>query len=161
MKRSLSIIMLATLSFSAFAAQTDSDTLLLKGKVAKKVSIVVTPAAEAALLDLSSDQTNLVVASVEERANVNAGYKVTITSANGGKLVNGSDDDYSVAYTLKYNSVAVPLISVTAGDNEIPYTTEQLAPIDRSVTISYLGDDVEDMLAGTYSDTVTFAISAN
>lgn len=161
MMKSFALLALATFTFSAIGAATDSDTLFLKGKVNKKVSIVVTPEPGAILLDLSTTQLDLKVASVEERANVNAGYTVTITSANGGKLVNGSDSNYSVDYTLKYNNDPIVLASPAAGENEIPYLTEQLAPIDRDVTISYAGDEEEDMLAGNYTDTVTFAISAN
>lgn len=163
MKKSLSIMLLATLSFGAFAAPvlTDSDTLVLKGSVDKKVSIVVTPDANAILLDLTASPTDLKVADVTEKANVSAGYKVTITSANAGKLVNEDDNTESISYTLKYEGAAIELISPAAGNNEVEYLTKQLQPVDREVTISYTGDEEEDLLAGDYSDTVTFAISAN
>ena len=163
MKKTLAILTLATLSFGAFAAPvlTDSDTLLLKGKVEKKVSIVVTPEANAILLDLTASPVDLKVAEVTEKANVTAGYTVTITSANAGKLVNEDDNTESINYTLKYNGAAIELASPSAGNNEVEYLTKQLQPVDRDVTISYVGDDEEDLLAGDYSDTVTFGIAAN
>lgn len=163
MKNLIAALTLTSLTFSAFAADvlTDSDTLSLKGKVDKKVSIVVTPTASALLLDLSASPGSLKVADVTERANVSAGYKVTITSANGGKLVHESDSSEFVSYDLEYNSNPIVLSNPSAGQNEVSYTARQLQPVDRDVTISYTGRTAESMLAGDYTDTVTFAIAAN
>ena len=82
MKNFLVVTALLTLTTtSAFAATTGS--LLLQGIVAQKVSIVVTPVAVASALDLSTTQSDLKVATVNEQSNSKTGYKVTITSENG------------------------------------------------------------------------------
>lgn len=159
MKKTLAALVLTSLSFSSFSATTDE--LLLKGTVNPFLSIDVLPETISTTLDLSTSQSDLLVAQVRERANVNAGYKVTVTSANQGKLVNALDSNHSVSYSLKYNASAIELIAPAAGNNEISYSTKQLAPIDRAITISYTGQLESDMLAGEYSDTVTFTIAAN
>lgn len=159
MKKFTTALTLTALSLSSFAATTGD--LLLKGTVNPKVSIVVTPETISNTLDLSTSQSDLLVAQVTERANVNAGYKVSITSANAGLLINQIDNAHSVAYSLKYNGEAINLISPDGINNVANYSTKQLMPIDRAVTISYTGAPEEQMLAGDYQDIVTFSISAN
>ena len=166
MKHFIAVLTLTTLSFGAFAvdsASDNSDTLYLKGSVGKKISIKVNPTLAAEALNLVGVQNDVIVAQVTEKANVNAGYKVTITSANGGHLVNQDDNTQSISYTLKYNDALIELESPDNVDNNVAsYSSKQLSPIDREVSISYTGATLEeDMLAGDYDDTVTFSIAAN
>lgn len=147
---------LLALSTSSFAATT--GTLLLQGVVAQKISVTVTPAAAASTLDLASNQTDLAVASVNESSNSKTGYKVTITSANLGKLKRTDGPDV-FAYSLKYNGSAVSL-GTTAGTT-ITNSSASAVNSNKSVTISYTGAAAETMVEGTYADTVTFSIAAN
>ncbi len=72
-------------TLTSMAATT--ATLLLKGTVPQVLSIAVTAEPVASNLPLATTQSNTKVASVNERSNSNTGYKVTISSANQGKLV--------------------------------------------------------------------------
>ncbi len=147
---------LLTLTTTSFAATT--GTLLLQGVVAQKVSLAVTPQAAASALDLSTSQTDLVVASVNEQSNSKTGYKVTISSANLSKLKRTDGADV-VAYTMKYNGSAVALTS--AAGTTLSTSTAASVNANKSVSISYTGATAESMVEGTYADTVTFTIAAN
>lgn len=147
---------LFVLSVSSFAATT--GTLLLQGVVAQKISIAVTPKSAASALDLSSSQTDLEVASVNEKSNSKTGYKVTISSQNLGKLKRTDGADV-FAYSLKYNGAAVSLNS--SSGTTFSNSSASSVNVDKSVTISYNGAAAESMVEGTYADTVTFTIAAN
>ena len=156
MKNLLISTVFLAISMSSFAATT--GTLLLQGSVAQKISLAITPASVASALDLSVSQTDLVVASVNERSNSKTGYKVTITSANLSKLkrTGGSDD---LGYTMKYNGSAVALSS--AAGTTITDSNASTVNTNKNVSISYTGVAAELMVEGTYDDTVTFSIAAN
>ncbi|MDO9183678.1 MAG: fimbrial protein [Bacteriovorax sp.] len=141
---------------SVYAATT--GTLLLRGVVAQKVSLVVTPQSIASTLDLSTSQTDLVVASVNEQSNSKTGYKVTISSANSSKLKRTDGADV-LTYTLKYNGSAVALSSSTG--TTITNSSPSSVNVNKSVSISYTGVAAEAMVEGTYADTITFSIAAN
>jgi hypothetical protein len=85
MKRSLIALAALALTTTSFAATT--GTLLLKGQVGQVLSILVTPETIAATLPLNVSQTDTKVATVNEISNSSTGYKVTISSANLGKLI--------------------------------------------------------------------------
>lgn len=156
MKKLLIAATLLTLTSTSFAATT--GTLLLQGVVAQKISVSVTPAAGASTLDLASNQTDLSVATVNEISNSKTGYKMTITSANLGKLKRTDGSDV-FSYSLKYNGSAVAL-GTTAGTT-ITNSSASAVNANKSVTISYTGAAAETMVEGTYADTVTFTIAAN
>ncbi len=147
-------VTLALASFSVFAAT--SGTLNLKGKVNEKLSILVTPEAVALTLDLEVSANDLKVASVNEKSNSNSGYKISISSANLGKLIRtGGAEEFP--YSIKYDSQVIDLVN---GD-EIVHSSAVVADVDNDVLISYTGIPAEDMVAGNYKDTITFQISAN
>ncbi|MBA2406253.1 MAG: fimbrial protein [Bdellovibrionales bacterium] len=143
---------LALTSLSSIAATT--GTLVLKGVVASKISIEVTPATIASSLPLETSQTNTKVASVREKSNSSSGYKVTISSANLGNLKSGAE---SFAYTLSYDGAALNLASPVVQTHSSPASVNAV----KDVTISYTGVPAEDMVAGDYTDSVTFTIAAN
>lgn len=147
---------LLLLSSASFAATT--GTLLLQGVVAQKISVSVTAASAASTLDLSASQTDLAVASVNEISNSKTGYKMTISSANLGKLKRTDGSDV-FAYSLKYNGSAVALSS--AAGTTITNSSAAAVNANKAVTISYTGSAAETMVEGTYADTVTFTIAAN
>jgi hypothetical protein len=144
------------LTTSAAIAST-SGTLLLKGTVPRSISILVTAESIAANLPLNTTQSNTKVAVVNEKSNSNTGYKVSVSSANQGKLVHQSVSSSTVNYTLRYNASSVNL----ASGQTFTYATGGLANVNRNVDISYTGVPHESLVEGQYSDTVTFTIAAN
>ena len=157
MKKSLAITALIALTTSsAFSATT--GTLLLQGVVAKKVAIVVTPQAVASALDLETSQTDLKVATVNEQSNSKTGYKVTITSANLGKLKR-TDGAEVFAYTIKYGGSAVGLS--TAAGTSFTTATAAAVNVNKDLNLSYSGIAAESMVEGTYADTLTLNIASN
>lgn len=155
MKTIITAIYLLALSTETFSATTGS--LLLQANNPRKISIDVTPVAVASSLDLTTTQTNLKVATIVEKSNSKTGYKVTITSANLGKLKR-EDGAEVFTYTMKLDGSNVSL-STAAGT---VFTRSQTVPVtvSRNITISYTGKSVETMIEGTYSDTVTLDIAA-
>lgn len=152
-------LLLVGLLLGAFSTQAaTTGTLNLIGIIPKKVEITVTPKAAASTLDLTTTATDLSVATVTGKSNVLLGYKITITSANLGKLINsGSASPLAneVAYTMKLDAAAVTLTAPTV----LNFTG--LAPFSKDVNISYTGVDAADYKEGNYTDTVTFSIAAN
>ena len=145
-----------TLAFaSAYAA--NSGNLLLKGTVPRLLDITVTPNSTASALPLDTTQSNTVIASINEKSNSNTGYKVTVSSANQGKLVHQSVTSSVVNYTLRYNANSVNL----ATGQTFTYGTAAAANNNRNVDISYTGVAHDLLIEGDYSDTVTFTIAAN
>lgn len=145
---------LALATLNSMAATT--GTLLLKGTVAPKLSIEVTPEAIASTLPLDISQTSTKVATVREKSNSNTGYKVTISSSNLGNLKRSSGTEL-FPYTLKYNNVALNLASPVVNSHSAAANVN----VTKDVAISYTGVPAEDMVAGDYTDTVTFTIAAN
>lgn len=156
MKNFIALAILTSLSFSAVAAT--SGNLKLKGKVPKKLSIVVTPDPIALNLDLEASPTALLVASVNEKSNSSTGYKITADSLNDGKLVNQSDNTQSVTYSMTYNGASVNLAIVDVVKN---ISASGVYDNNSDVKIAYTGAPHESRVEGNYTDTVTFTISAN
>lgn len=158
MKKIITLSLL-TLSFSAFS-QSQSGQLLLQGTVADLLSISVTPRAGVNdNLDLDSvlgANKEVEVADVREISNHPVGYKVTISSAEGGKL-KGNVGSESVPYLLDYGS-STNLDLATSKD--VTNSAGGFQQVDRIVKVKYQIPTVP-LTAGTYSDTVTFTISTN
>lgn len=155
MKKFFALALITTMTTTAFAATT--GTLLLKGIVPRLVNITVTAETIAANLPLETTQSNTKVATVNEQSNSNTGYKVTISSANAGKLVHQSVSSSSVAYTARYNNSAVNLASAQT----ITYSSSASVNANRNFDISYTGVPHENLIEGNYQDTLTFTIAAN
>ncbi len=157
MKKLIAVTALLTLSTtSVFAATT--GTLLLQGIVAQKVSVVVTPLSVASALDLSTTQADLKVGAVNEQSNSKTGYKMTITSANLGKLKR-TDGAEVFSYSLKYGGSSVGL-STSAGST-FTNSSSAIVNVNKDLNISYTGVAAESMIEGTYQDTLTLNIAAN
>lgn len=157
MKKLLIATTLLTLSTTAFSATT--GTLLLQGVVAKKVAIVVTAESVASALNLETTQSDLKVATSNEQSNSKVGYKVTVKSANLGKLKR-TDGSEVFAYTLKYGGTAVGL-STAAGSVVTNTSSAASVNVNKDIAISYTGVAAESMVEGTYSDTLTLDIASN
>lgn len=155
MKKFFAVALLTTMTSSAFAAT--SGTLLLKGIVPRLVNITVTAETVAANLPLETTQSNTKVATVNEQSNSNTGYKVTVSSANAGKLVHSTVSSSSVAYTARYNNSAMNLASAQT----VTYSSSASVNANRNFDISYTGVPHENLIEGNYQDTITFTIAAN
>ena len=151
----LLLTLASVLTTTAFAAT--SGTLLLKGTVPRIINLTVTAETLAANLPLDTTQNNSKVATVNEQSNSNTGYKVTISSANAGKLVHSTVSSSSVPYTIRYNSQSLNL----ASSQSVTYSSAASVNANRNVDISYTGVPFENLIEGTYQDTVTFTIAAN
>lgn len=153
MKKTLALA-LATLSFSAFSA-TSAD-LLLKGLVAPILEISIAHETVASSLNLSAPASALKVATLTEKSNYAAGYKIKAKSTNAGKLVNVSDQNSFVNYSLTYDGSNVPLSSSASQF----YSTSNLkGTFTKELKISY--NQPSNLSAGSYEDTVQFTIEAN
>ena len=143
----------ATVSYGAL-----TGSITISGVVPGATAIVVTPVNGYNTLDLTASPVDKVVANVQEMNNTTLGYKVSLTSSNSGQLSNGKIG--SLPYTAKYNSTAVtlsstPVVVTNAGPSNV------LVNVTKAFSISYTGASSAQMMAGTYSDTLTFTIAAN
>lgn len=150
------ILILSALIFSGVASAATTGSLILRGNVPDILSIEVTAEPVATTLDLSTDQTDLKVATVQEKSNSETGYTVSISSANDGVLLRAGGAE-SINYTMKYNGAIVDLSGVQTFSNP----AAAAVTVNKDVTISYVGQSYDDLVAGDYEDTVTFSISAN
>ena len=150
MKKLLTLALLSSMTF----AVTDSATLNLQGTVGAVVDISVAALSDATNLDLTQSQSNKKVATVTEQTNTTTNFTVTVSSANGGKLKNGSRE---FSYSLAYGGQGVNLATGTT------YTRnpDPLNANSYDVNISYTGQAAASMAAGEYTDVVTFEIAAN
>ena len=151
-------IMATSMILGTLTAQgATTGTLLLQGTVAQELAIVVTAEAGASSLDLSASPTGLKVASVNEVSNSNTGYTISAKSANGSLLKNGSLDQLS--YQISYDGGS--MMTLTTSDQVVKtQSTVGVYDHDSDVDIAYTGKAASQMVEGTYSDTVTFTISA-
>lgn len=150
----MKFILAFLLSIGSLKAAT-TGTLALTGIIPKKVEITVSPTPAASNLNLELTQSNLSVATLTGKSNVNAGYKITVISSNLGKLVHTVNNTQFVNYTLKLDTTSLPLTSPSF----VNYTGK--GTYSKDVNISYTGVDGFNFDDGNYTDTLTFTISAN
>lgn len=147
-------MMVFAFSTSSFAATTGN--LLLKGQVAQVLDILVTPEAIAATLPLNVSQNGTKVATVNEKSNAPQGYRVKMVSSNLGNLKRAGGSEL-FSYYITYNDLPVDL----ANTQTYSYHSAQAVNVNRDIKIFYTGIPAANMVAGEYSDTVTFTISTN
>ncbi|MGE3611696.1 MAG: fimbrial protein [Bacteriovoracaceae bacterium] len=152
MKKSLFALLITT-SFSALAGPTGS--LLVKGVVPQILDVLVSGESIASNLPLNTTQTNTKIATIQEKSNSASGYKITISSANSGKLVrNGGSQIFN--YTMSYNGQPLTLTSPVVLNNP----GAAAVTTSKNLNISYSGVPHDQLVAGDYLDTITFAIAA-
>jgi len=164
MKKIAAILILGVgVAIGAFAAT--SGNLTLTGTVAQNLSITVTPAAVASALDLTTAQNNLAVATITEVSNSHLGYTVTVSSANAVSASSSTPDFTSatspdtLAYSLTYGGTPV---AFTSGIATVTTATAKTPAggVSNTLGLTYDGSTA-NLSAGTYSDTLTFTITAN
>lgn len=156
MKNTKKILALSALLISSVATAATTGSLILRGNVPDILSIEVNAEAIATTLDLSTTQTDLKVATVQEKSNSETGYTVSISSANNGALVRSGGSE-SISYTMSYDGASVDLSGVDTFNN----AAAAAVTVNKDVEISYVGQSFDDLVAGDYEDTVTFSIAAN
>jgi hypothetical protein len=153
--KKLLLAALTLTSVSAMAA-TSAD-LLLKGNVAPILEISIAHETVASNLDLSASASAVKVATLTEKSNYAAGYKIKSKSTNGGKLVNVGDANSFVNYSLTYAGSAVALNSSAT---QIYSTANLKGTFTKELKISYAAP-AGVLSAGSHEDTVQFTIEAN
>lgn len=143
----------ATLITAAFAApalaQNASGNIQLRGSVALSCSIAVQDLGQS--LALVTGESNKTVGSVTETCNSGSGYKITLASANAGKLKSGN---FTIDYTVSYdNATASALTSQLVVDRA---TAQFGKKSDLKVNVPASSQ----YIAGDYADTVTVTIAA-
>jgi hypothetical protein len=160
--RVVTLLALILFGAAAVSAQT-TGSITLTGTVSAILQITVTPIAGYDSLDLTTSQTDLAVATVNEKSNNAAGYTVAIESANAAATssttayLEGVAHAETLDYTITYDgsSVALDASGQAVVTDVVAKTTS--AGIDKSVQISYTGAFLS---ADSYSDTLTFTITA-
>ena len=149
-------LLVLALYFPLLSFSATTGTLVLQGTIPSLRSLTVTPEAGHNTLDLGSTQTDLKVATVNEKSNSILGYKITIVSANLSNLKRVSGTEV-IPYTLKYNGLTADVSSITGYS-----VTHSGFPVNvnKDLTISYTGVDTSLLTEGNYSDTLTLTISS-
>lgn len=155
MKMALALVAVLGLSTGAQAATT--GTLNLSGTILSLVSIVVTANSAASSLDLTSNQTDLLVGTVSESSNALLGYRIKAKSTNGSKLKHSTAADV-VNYTIKYGASASTTLTTVDQVVKTQSTGGAYNNVVSNVTLSYTGSVA--LTAGSYSDGITFTIEA-
>jgi hypothetical protein len=141
-------------SVSSMAATT--ATLNLKGII--PVILDISVAAETLATNLPLDQAVNAqkVGTVTERSNSGTGYKVSASSANGGKLVRTGDTSSFITYQMSYSSNTIALNTTPT---QIAKSSAR-GQFNRDLRISY-SKPADYTASGEYTDTVTLTIAAN
>ncbi len=142
------------LALATAANAAASGNVVLTGSVAANCQITVTAEAAAATLDLATDQSNLKVATVNEKCNDPDGYTVDLVSTFGAAMPGTSVELYStttlesLVYTVRYDTSAVTFdASGSAQVTDVLVKTGG-SGIDKDIDISYSGL-VANLAAGT------------
>lgn len=144
---------------SAIAAYGPTGTLTISGIVAVINELEVTPTADAITLNILAGESDKLVASVSERSNNIGGYKIKMSSANGGQLVNGSNSALKTAYKLGYNGGSK--VTLTTGQTDVKNVTALTALTTVASAVRVDVTALPTAAAGTYSDVITVSIVAN
>lgn len=149
-----------------FAYAQTTASIVITGTVAPVISVSITPEAISSNLDLTANITNLKVATVNERSNIPNGYTVSVESANA--LSTGTSIPYfegqnattpeTLDYTINYGGSPISLVSGIATITDSNARTTGTG-VDKDLAISYNGS-THLLAADTYSDTLTFTITA-
>jgi hypothetical protein len=154
------LLFLALFLAGGAAQAASSGTLVISGTVPLVNDLVITPVAGVnTSLNITGGASNLTVANVAETSNNGTGYTVTLSSANAGQLSLSSDATKNTTYQVSYNSGAYATPTVAAATVKTISSLSALTTNTSSVRVNVTAFATAP--AGTYSDTLTFAIVAN
>lgn len=151
MRTLLAFILLCS---SVNAATT--GTLLIRGNIPASLSLTIDSNSNSLNLPLTSPQTDLLIGTATERSNYQAGYTISISSANNGSLKRQGGNEV-LPYTIKYgNSSSLNLNTV----QQVVYSNIQVHNTEKDIKISYPAAS-STQISGDYEDTLTFTITVN
>ena len=165
MKKLMLIAAMIVVGGAVYAQTTTaSASITLSGTVEKNVAITATGLGSYNDLDLTSDQSNLAVAEINEYANVREGYTVSLSSANA--VAGNTADPYfegqvggeTLTYSLSYDGSAVTLSGGSAQIIDANAKTP-LGGVTKQLAITYSGS-AANLGNDTYADDLTFTITA-
>jgi hypothetical protein len=135
-----------------------SGSLALSGTVATRCALIVSALEEATSLNISSGESNALIANVTEQTNNLAGYQVTVSSTNNGKLVNAAAPSQGVAYQIAYDGGA--LVSPTTAAKQIKNSGALTGAANHVSPVRVTIAPQPNVLAGNYTDTLTFELAS-
>jgi len=155
------LVAVALIATGASARAATTGTLVLSGTIGQVCSIAVAPQGIASALDLNIAQTALVVASITETSNDNAGYKVNLNTANGtstGIFKGTAGNTDTLAYTVLYNGVTETFVG---GNVQVTNVTTRTPTggVVKPVALTYGAG--AGLNSDTYTDTLTVTLTAN
>jgi len=144
----------------------DSVSITVYGRMAVLLDIYSNKEPGIRFMDLTINQSDKLIATVNERSNSATGYTVSVTSKNLANDGGGATEPYflqsaaagALTYSLKYDGAAVgPWAAGTAQITDSALTT---VPewLSKQLSISYSGSAA--LPAGDYEDILTLTISA-
>jgi len=150
---SLSLVALSITAAFALPAHAESGKIELQGRVGENCTVAVAQLPKATALDIIAGEKEAQVADVVESCNIGAGYKVSLTSANAGRLLNPLTGAQPVGFSVAYDNAdgAIEKELVALRDT---------AQFGKRVPVLVSFPANPQAIAGTYSDTVTITIAA-
>ncbi|MCA1950274.1 MAG: hypothetical protein LDL24_06865 [Treponema sp.] len=162
----LSAIVILTVGLAMGAAAQTTASITLQGTIPAILKIIVTPEAGINSLDLTQN-LSMKIATAVEISNKRAGYTVTVSSANAqtagtdAPFFKGaaSDNTDTLPYSISYGGTTAAFSSGVATVSTSAVKTSATGTV-KDVVLNFNGSSLfpnED----TYSDTLTFTITAN
>ena len=137
-------------------AQAASGTINIAGTVAASCAVTVNTAAAAATLPLTTTGTQTVtVGSVVESCNAPNGYTISLT-ARSTLASSTTGASSAIGYTAAYNGGASNALS--GAGQTLTRTAPSFSTTALPLAISFAGN--ANLVAATYSDTITVTIAA-
>jgi len=129
-----------------------ASSVPIKGKM-ETICFVQVKQTNTNSIDLTKGATSLAVATVGEKCNLSNGFKISITSANAGSLVDTAGN--KVPYTIRYdNSGTRALTTATV----LTRTAAQRTVSTKTFSVTVPAKT--NAIAGSYADTITVSIAA-
>ena len=153
------LLLLALMVLASNAKAASSDTLALQGSLAAVNSIAVTPSGSYSALNITGGESNTTLASVAETSNDLRGYTISMSSTNAGELKNTSDGTKKTSYTISYDGASASAPAVAPQTVKTVSSLAGLTTNTSAVKINVTAYATAP--AGTYSDTITFAVVGN
>jgi hypothetical protein len=160
MKPSKILLVLLSVAAAQSAFAATSANLLLRGTVGAANAIsIASNGTNNTTLDVLNGEINKNVASATEVSNNAAGYKIMLSSTNGGLLVNTTAPSQFTAYTVGYDGLTAVAPTTTPTQIKNVSSLSSTTTHNSSIVVNVTAFPVA--LAGIYEDTVTLSIVAN
>ena len=139
-------------------------TITLTGTVPQLCSLSVNASVGAAGIALQTTTAALAVGSVDESCNDDIGYTVGMVSANGitsGMFKTGTGDaTHQLVYTVSYGGVAVTPIAGFVMVTDTSARVGGTGTVNKAITIGFTAATAALSAGTTYTDTLTFTMTA-